>query len=168
MSSAVLLVRLEDDPYLATAKKRIVGERETSMAEQINALLVCSGDAMFQDMAQVLKSLNIRVIQAQNCREASLLFNRRAEVDLVFAGIALSDGSWTDVLMLARQSKPFLPVIVVSQVVDVGFYLDAIEKGAFDFVTPPFLAAGLAHIVRSAIYKELVSTKQGLSAPPAA
>lgn len=138
------------------------------MAEQINALLVHAPDETLHDLTQALKCLSIEVTHARNCREASLLFKRLDGVDLVFAGIALPDGSWVDVLRLAQQSKRFLPVIVVSRMVDVGLYLDAIEKGAFDFVTPPFLTSDLAHIIRSAIYRELVSAKQELSAPRAA
>lgn len=138
------------------------------MAEQINALLVHAPDETLYDLTQALRCLSIEVIHAQNCRQASLLFKRSGGIDLVFAGIALPDGNWADVLRLAKQSKRFLPVIVVSRMVDVGLYLDAIEKGAFDFVTPPFLTSDLAHIIRAAIYKELVSAKRDLSAPRAA
>lgn len=138
------------------------------MAEQINALLAQGQEETFLDLARVLESLGMRVIHARNCREVSLLLKRHTEVDLVFAGITVADGRWTDVLKLAHKSNRFLPVIVVSPVVDIGLYLDAIEKGAFDFITPPILASDLAHIIRSAIYKELVSVKQQMSAPPAA
>lgn len=138
------------------------------MAEQINALFVHAQDETFHDLAQALRSLSIVVVHARNFQEASLLFKRRSEVDLVFAGVALPDGSWVDVLRLAQQSKSFVPVIVVSGMVDVGLYLEALEEGAFDFITPPFLTSDLAHVVRSAIYKELVSAKHGLTAPRAA
>lgn len=138
------------------------------MAEQIKALFVHGQDETFYDLARVLRSLNIEVLHVRNCREASQLFKRPAEVDLVFAGVALPDGNWADVLSLAQQSRTFLPVIVVSRMVDVGLYLDALEKGAFDFLTPPFLTSDIAHIVRSAIFKELVSAKHDLTAPPAA
>lgn len=138
------------------------------MAEQIHALLVHGHDETFLSLMRVLQSLSIRLIHTQSCREASLLFSRRGEVDLIFVAIALPDGNWMDVLRSAQQSRCFLPVIVVSRMVDVGLYLEALEKGAFDVITPPFLTTDLAHVIRSAIYKELVSVKQGLSAPPAA
>lgn len=138
------------------------------MAEQINALFVHAHDETFHDLARVLRSLNIEVHHARNCREASLLFKGRAEVDMIFSGVALPDGNWADVLQLAQQARRFLPVIVVSRMTDVELYLDALEKGAFDVVTPPFLASDVAHIIRSAIFKELVSAKQNLTAPPAA
>lgn len=137
------------------------------MAEQINALLVHTQDETYRQLEQVLRSLNIRVIHTRNCREASLhLKPQGGGIDLVFAGANLQDGGWAKVLALVQRAKSYLPVIVVSPMVDVGIYLDALGMGAFDFVTPPFLISDLAHIVRSAIYKELVSVKQDMTAPP--
>lgn len=137
------------------------------MAEQINALLVHTQDETYRQLEQVLRSLNIRVIHTRNCREASLhLKAQGGGIDLVFAGANLQDGGWAKVLALVQRAKSYLPVIVVSPMVDVGIYLDALGMGAFDFVTPPFLISDLAHIVRSAIYKELVSVKQDMTAPP--
>jgi DNA-binding NtrC family response regulator len=135
------------------------------MAEQINALLVHARDETFHDLTRVLRSLGMEVTYASNCREASQLLKKQGAIDLVFAGTNLQDGGWADVLALAQQSRRYLPVIVVSQMVDVGLYLDAIGRGAFDFVTPPFVISDVAHIVRSAIYKELVSVKQDLTVP---
>jgi DNA-binding NtrC family response regulator len=135
------------------------------MAEQINALLVHSREETFYDLASVLRSLGMEVTHTRNCKEASQLLRKQGATDLVFSGTNLQDGGWADVLALAQQSKRYLPVIVVSQMADAGLYLDVIGKGAFDFVVPPFMISDLAHIVRSAIYKELVSVKQDLTAP---
>ena len=138
------------------------------MAEQINALLVYSEDDIFRDLTWTLKSLNVRVAHARNCREASVLLKKQGATDMVFAGTTLQEGGWADILAMAQRSKSYLPVIVVSRMVDVQLYLDALGRGAFDFITPPFLASDLARILRSAIYKELVSVKQDLTAPPVA
>jgi len=138
------------------------------MAEQISALLVHGQDEACQALAGILKSLSVEVIQARNYREASLFFTGQSPIDVVFTGIDLPDGSWADVLGRAQQSKSYLPVIAVSRTVDIELYLEALGEGAFDFITPPFLASDLARIVRSAIYKELLSAKQDLNAPPQA
>lgn len=135
------------------------------MAEQINAVIVQDRQEIFSDLEQVLQSLGIQVVRSKNCREASLILKRRVDIDLVFSGAALPDGSWADVLEQTRRLGHFVPLIVVSPIADVGLYLDALGKGAFDFITPPILVSDLAHIIRSAIYKELVNAKQNLSAP---
>jgi DNA-binding NtrC family response regulator len=156
---------MSSDPPLKLLKSD--GWSLGTMAEQINALLVHAWDETFLALAQTLGSLNINVIQARNCREAAHQIKAYGGLDLVFAGTNLQDGVWVDVLELAQQSKKYLPVIVISRMVDGAVYLDALGRGAFDFVTPPFLASDLAHIVRSAVYKELVRVKQDLAAPPA-
>ena len=138
------------------------------MAEQINALLVHPKDELYTDLTGVLGLLGIKVTRAQSCREVAILLERMDGIDLVFTGTNLQDGGWDQVLGLAQRARSYLPVIVVSRMVDAGLYLEAIGRGAFDFVTPPFLASDMAHIVRSAIYKELVSVQQNLTAPPAA
>ncbi|HET7215865.1 MAG TPA: hypothetical protein VFL79_19905 [Terriglobia bacterium] len=138
------------------------------MAEQINALLVHANNESYNDLTRVLGLLGIRVIHAQSCKEAAIFLERKGSIDLVFTGTNLMDGGWANVLGLAQRANGYLPVIVVSRMADVALYLEALGNGAFDFVTPPFVSSDLAHIVRSAIYKELISVKQGLAAPPAA
>ena len=138
------------------------------MAEQINALLVHAKDQSYADLTLVLGSLSIKVVHVQSFSEASVLLKRQGAIDLIFAGTNLKDGGWADVLALAQRAKGYLPVIVVSQSADSGLYLESIGRGAFELVAPPFQASDLALIVRSAIYKGLVSVKQDLTAPPAA
>jgi FixJ family two-component response regulator len=41
-------------------------------------------------------------------------------------------------------------VIVVAPFVDIGFYVKAIERGAFDFIVPPLSDPELQHVVRIA------------------
>lgn len=134
------------------------------MAEQIRALVVHRRDEAFRGLVEVLVRLGTEVIHARNCQEAKRLFKVEKSIDLLFTGADLPDGNWEDMLILAAQSRSYLPVIVVSKMVDIEFYLEALGSGAFDFITPPFLTSDMAHIIRSAIYKELVSVKQNMDA----
>jgi DNA-binding NtrC family response regulator len=138
------------------------------MSEQINALMVHGQDETFNDLGRTLKTLGIGIAHAGNYKEAAKLLKAQSAIDLVFTGTDLQDGGWADVLALSQQSKPYTPVIVVTRIVNVRLYLDALGTGAFDYVSPPFLPSDLAHIVRSAIYKELVSVQRDMAAPPAA
>ncbi|HZT70153.1 MAG TPA: response regulator [Terriglobia bacterium] len=137
------------------------------MVEQISALVVCNSGEAFGELTRALESLGIAVTHARNSHEASRLLKSQMGIDVVFAGSDLPDGGWADVLGLAQQIRNYLPVIVVSRIVDVGLYIETIGRGAFDFVTPPFLTSELAHVIRSAIYKKLVSVKQDMTARPA-
>ncbi len=41
-------------------------------------------------------------------------------------------------------------VIVVSRLADVRLYVDALQNGAFDFISPPFEARELSYVLRTA------------------
>lgn len=92
----------------------------------------------------------MEVLPAQSCADASLLLAGVNPPELVLTGTRLADGTWEDVVRLAEQSAAPVNVIVVSPVVDVRLYVEALEKGAFDFITPPYERQELSHVVRSA------------------
>jgi FixJ family two-component response regulator len=74
---------------------------------------------------------------------------------LIFTDSQLPDGTWADVVRLAGNARTPTSVIVVSRLVDVRFYLDALENGAFDFIAPPFEPMELAHIVQCGVANTL-------------
>src|SRR6516162_10159363 len=85
-----------------------------------------------------------------NCQEASLELTRAKPVHLVFTDTTLPDGTWGDVLGLAAKAPAPVNVIVVARLVDVRLYLEVIQSGAFDFITPPFAPGDVARVIRCA------------------
>jgi len=55
------------------------------------------------------------------------------------------------VLSLAAKASEAVNVIVVARVADMRVYIDTIQRGAYDFITPPFVASDLTHVVRCAV-----------------
>lgn len=41
-------------------------------------------------------------------------------------------------------------MIVVGRIANVRFYVEVIEGGAFDFISPPFVGSDLAYVLRCA------------------
>jgi two-component system response regulator HydG len=74
---------------------------------------------------------------------------RRDQPDLIFTDTRLPDGSWTDLVDMAEKFDSPVNVIVVSTTEDVQLYISALQRGAFDFVLPPFERQGLEFVVRS-------------------
>lgn len=127
------------------------------MGEKIKAVMIYDQLEPSEALKRVLRRLGMEVRHIHTCQEASHLFKQPGSAELVFTDTTLPDGTWEDVLRLAQQSHDLLPVIVVSRVVDIDLYLEALESGAFDFVTPPFLTYELANVTGSAMYKKLAS-----------
>jgi DNA-binding NtrC family response regulator len=127
------------------------------MGERIQAVMIYDQREPSGALRKVLKRLDMDIHHVRTCREASQLFKQPNSAELVFTDTNLPDGTWADVLRSARQADPFLAVIVVSRVVDIDLYLEALQSGAFDFVTPPFLTYELANVIGSAVYQKLLS-----------
>jgi DNA-binding NtrC family response regulator len=120
------------------------------MKESISALLVQARHDPLDPLRMALEEQSIAVLTARNCAEAALALWSQLPPHLVFTEIQLADGGWTDVLTLSMKASAPVNVIVVSSFVDVGLYVEAIQRGAFDFIVPPHSDPELLHVVRIA------------------
>ena len=120
------------------------------MKKPISALLVYDQSNSLDGLKLALEGQFIRTSQARTCREAWHALSAANPPHLVFTGTTLPDGTWAEVLFLAARAPAFVNVIVVAGLPDVKFYVQVIERGAFDFIAPPFVAGELAHVVRCA------------------
>lgn len=122
-------------------------------------VLIAHEDANVQSQLQA--ALEVQGAQARcarTCAEVRAALGSRRVPDMIFAGIDFPDGSWEDVLALARAAKRPVEVILTMAGIgpyldadDTKLYLDAMNRGAFDFIVPPFAAKDVATVVRSAI-----------------
>jgi DNA-binding NtrC family response regulator len=73
---------------------------------------------------------------AHDLGEASQVMHGAQPPHVVFTDTKLSDGDWQDVLTLALKAAQAVNVVVVSAVGNISLYFEAMELGAFDFLTP--------------------------------
>jgi two-component system response regulator PilR (NtrC family) len=121
------------------------------MQERIAALLVHDRP---EPMGFIRRALECQFIETQSvrtCREAHQTLWERQPPHLVLTDTRLADGSWEDVVLLAAKAPAPVNVIVVSEVVDIAFYLETLQRGAFDFIVPPMPLSEFNHVVRSAV-----------------
>lgn len=120
------------------------------MGEEIRALLLYSLRHPLAALRQALQGQGIKTVQARNCAEATCLLQKPGPPHLLFTDTQLPDGNWADAIRIAQKAADPVNVIVVSRLVDVRFYIEALQSGAFDFIAPPFEDSELAHVVRCA------------------
>lgn len=120
------------------------------MSEKISALLVHNPGSSLGGLETALENQQIQTFRACSCGDVLRLLKKPDAPQLIFTDINLPDGTWADVLGLAEKARNPTCVIVVSPHVDIKLYITALERGAFDFIVPPFLASDLAHIVQCA------------------
>lgn len=122
------------------------------MAKEIMALLVCAEGSPFPGLQTALEGQSVSTRQVKSCAEAKNILHQEKRSTIVFTDTKLPDGAWTDVLKTSREESDHAEVVVVSRQPDVDLYLNVMERGAFDFIAPPFAPAELAHVVRCATH----------------
>lgn len=121
------------------------------MQKHFRALLVHEHEEPWTGLRLLLEWQGIETSRARSCAEAETLLRSPEPHLLVMTEPVLADGTWAEILDLARRSSSPTPVVVVSRYVDVDLYLDVLEKGGSDFIVPPFYASDLAYVVNGAI-----------------
>lgn len=121
------------------------------MVAGTHALLVHDEETPFADLKPLLESQGIEVLQARSCAETKAALACAEPPAVIFTNTKLGDGTWADVEALAERERPAVPVIVVSRFVDLPLYIEALERGAADFMVQPFREADLGWIVDSAL-----------------
>ena len=89
------------------------------------------------EIVTILESANSYCLKAANSSEALAFFQSGEEFELMLAGIAPATQCYT-LIAEAKERFPDMPVIVVTAVNDISVALDAIRKGAYDYLLKPF------------------------------
>ena len=137
------------------------------MKECIKALLVQAKQDPLNALRLALEEQAIDIHTARNCGDAAMAMWCDSPPHLVFTEVQLADGNWADVLALAAKASAPVNVIVVAPFADVSFYVQAIERGAFDFIVPPLSDPELLHVVRIAADNALRRRQKHEEAVPA-
>jgi DNA-binding NtrC family response regulator len=123
------------------------------MSENSLALLVYGDEETFGALRKALQSLGIPTLRVNTYEDARRELREASLPKLVFTSTELPDGNWEDIVRLAAGACEPVQVIVVRRFIDLKLYLQVLQSGAFDFIVPPFLTPGLAHVVRCATRK---------------
>jgi DNA-binding NtrC family response regulator len=121
------------------------------MKPEVTALLVHHRNDRFYSLQLVLEALSIKVIRARSAKEAEKQLCEMPCPHLVLSDTVLPDGNWMDILDVAAKAMEPANVIIVAPRADTGLYLDALDHGAFDFMTDSFTVPQIVHILKCAI-----------------
>jgi len=136
------------------------------MQGKVTALQIFHRVQPFSDMQAALEKLAVTTKRVQTLADARRVLTKVNPPLLAFTESELPDGNWADALSLSQGASSHVSVIVVGQEFDTKLYASAIEIGAFDFITPPFDALDLAHVVRCAVDNALVRRKAATNSRP--
>lgn len=119
------------------------------MSEHLFALLVHDQAESFESLRRTLRDLSVETYSVATCKEAAALI-AQCRPHMIFTAKSLTDGSWVSILDIAESADVPLSVVVVAAHPDTRLYVSVMERGAFDFVVPPFEHEPLSFVTRSA------------------
>jgi len=123
-------------------------------------LIIDDKKSMLDMLSKTFQSEGFRVITAGNVTDAKKL-TEQGEMDVVVTDLRLPDGEGLEVLRLARERFPLLPVVLMTAHGSIEIAVKAVKEGAYDFVAKPFDPEHLLIIVRRAL-AERASKKENI------
>jgi putative two-component system response regulator len=125
--------------------------------EKSSHILVVDDDTLTLDAtAQLLEREGYQVSAVDNADKA-LAFVRDNPVDAVLTDINMPGVSGIELLELLHGRQPDIPVILMTAYAELEMAVEAIKKGAFDFLIKPYKPLQLFHSVKKAVdYRRLI------------
>ncbi|HUZ47610.1 MAG TPA: response regulator [Terriglobia bacterium] len=131
------------------------------MNDNGTTLLVLKQDERSKALQNLLAGQGVETELVGSVQQARRTLEHGTFYAAIFADTELADGTWADVLALATTVHGPVPVIVVSRFADTKLYIHALERGAADFIVPPFGVHEVAHVLRCAISRWSKDSKAG-------
>jgi len=132
------------------------------MIPKASILLVDDEPNIIEILEIMLRDEGMEVQKASSAREALDLL-RRNPVDAVISDIRMPDMSGVDLLKEARQLSPDTVFILMTAFASTETAIDALQHGAYDYLTKPFKMEELRNIVRHSLEKKAL--KNEVAAP---
>ncbi len=116
----------------------------------INLLLVEDESRMREVMKMQLSDLPLTIYEARDGKEALDIFDSET-IQMVITDLKLPQVGGMAVLSHIKETKPEVPVIIITAFGSIDNAVEAIHQGAFDYVTKPFTEDKLRSSIKKAM-----------------
>lgn len=103
----------------------------------INVLVIEDNDTMREGMVEILKKLNLTVSDAPDGVKGLELIKSGA-IDLLVCDYRLPKMTGIEILEKAKNVRPEIKVMIITAYGSIELAVEAMQKGASDFITKPF------------------------------
>lgn len=123
-------------------------------------LLVDDDSSVLESSAMILNENNYNVILCKNAVEAESRMSAGG-IDVILSDIKMPEVSGLEFLEKVHSANPRLPVILMTAYADLNTTIEAIKKGAFDFIIKPCHPDYLNHSLQRAVqYNSFLKLKE--------
>src|SRR5512139_2429843 len=122
------------------------------MPTQANILVIDDDQTIRDGCSRILSKSGWSVISAENGQKGlDEIRNPRGEIDVILLDLMMPGLSGMEVLEQSLQTNPALLVIVITGYATVESAVEAMKRGAYDFVPKPFTPDQLRIVVKRAL-----------------
>jgi DNA-binding NtrC family response regulator len=121
-------------------------------------LVVEDKESMAEMLKETLESEGYRVVSAQDGMEG-IRFMKEGKIDLVLTDLKTPKQGGMEVLASSKEENPLRPVIIMTAFGSVETAVEAMKRGAFDFITKPFDTDHLLVMIKRAIETQRLMTE---------
>ena len=126
------------------------GETQKMNQDEKNAILVVDDDpSVLESTSRLLSAFGYLVFPYGNAMDAAMKLQEN-NVRVVLTDIMMPEVTGLQFLEKIRSFNSEIPVIMMTAYAELDITIDAIRKGAFDFLLKPFKPESLAHSVEKA------------------
>jgi len=119
---------------------------------QENSVVIVSGSGEIDLLlCRALHQAGVTVRVVRSCAEAAELLDGIGIPAALFCETSVTDDTWPDIMKFAAEARTRVPVVVVSRMVDIDLYINALEHGVADFMVSPLCQEDIAQVVGCAI-----------------
>jgi putative two-component system response regulator len=151
-------------PSLAFIKKPVSSGSDKEMITNSKILVVDDDPFVLESVSTILHDHRYSVVSCSHAREAVGLV-RENSIDVVLTDIKMPDVSGLELLDKIHQFNPQLPVILMTAYADLNVAVDAVKKGAFDFIIKPYHPDYLIHAIKKSLqFSQYLKLKENYKA----
>ena len=122
-------------------------------------LIVDDEQSMLQFIEYLLSKEGYRLTSAQEGQKAMELVRKGHNFDLVISDLRMPDVDGLELLKASRQVDPETPFIFVTAYASSDSAIEALKRGAFDYITKPFQVEEFTNLVKNALMARRLKRK---------
>jgi NtrC-family two-component system response regulator AlgB len=122
-------------------------QQDDGIAGQPTRVLVIDDEKNIRTtLSMALRTLNCEVVAVESA-EAALAALRMQQFDLAFLDLRLGEENGLDLMPHVFERTPALPVVVITAYATIDTAVEAIQRGAVDYLSKPFTPAHIRAVL---------------------
>ncbi len=123
----------------------------------MSSILVVDDEKSLRDFLTIMLENDGHEVETAETGEKGMKLAADSEFDLVITDYKMKKANGIDVLEAVKAVHPLTPVVLMTAYASAETAVEAMKKGAYDYISKPFKIEDLQLIVKNAVEKKMLS-----------